>query len=396
MTNKPTIKQFKYLSNFSCLADKCPDNCCYGWDIKVDQNTYQLYEKDAPELLNFIDQREEGCFMKKDPEGSGNCIKLKDGLCNIASTYGNTFLSNTCTLYPRIRNQLDGIVMVSAELSCPEIARICLFEENPFDIHDGTIERPLIMDDSQAGDGYKIFLDVNKCFIDFCSDKNISLEQVILSIINTAKELEKIEKNEWSEAVTTLLPLSIKDGIEYEYNENDPYKLLQTIVIVLNAAKPSKRRRLLEALAVMENVFQIRINWDSSEIILGSNSIAIYENLFSVWKSPANKNTLETFRRYIQAELALNLFPYSNSSGTTISEQAMILSFKFAFIRLALIGYLQGDGLSLKQETIVKVIQGISRFLDHTREIKLLLSTYEGFGWDEEAHLKSMLFSYQS
>ncbi|MBO5286201.1 MAG: flagellar protein FliB, partial [Clostridia bacterium] len=33
-----------YLDKFNCIADKCPDTCCAGWKVCIDNNTYKKYK----------------------------------------------------------------------------------------------------------------------------------------------------------------------------------------------------------------------------------------------------------------------------------------------------------------------------------------------------------------
>ena len=33
-----------YYESFTCLADRCPDTCCAGWDINVDDESYYRYQ----------------------------------------------------------------------------------------------------------------------------------------------------------------------------------------------------------------------------------------------------------------------------------------------------------------------------------------------------------------
>lgn len=47
-------------------------------------------------------------------------------LCKIHSGLGEEYLSDTCALYPRIMNIIDGKLERSATTSCPEIARLAL------------------------------------------------------------------------------------------------------------------------------------------------------------------------------------------------------------------------------------------------------------------------------
>ena len=33
-----------YFEKFRCIADKCPDSCCKGWDVVVDYETNNFYK----------------------------------------------------------------------------------------------------------------------------------------------------------------------------------------------------------------------------------------------------------------------------------------------------------------------------------------------------------------
>ena len=56
-----------YYKKFQCTADKCPDTCCAGWQIVIDEETLEKYHKfEGPfgnRLANSIDWRE-GVFKQ--------------------------------------------------------------------------------------------------------------------------------------------------------------------------------------------------------------------------------------------------------------------------------------------------------------------------------------------
>ena len=33
-----------YYKNFKCIAEKCKHNCCIGWEIDIDEDTYEYYQ----------------------------------------------------------------------------------------------------------------------------------------------------------------------------------------------------------------------------------------------------------------------------------------------------------------------------------------------------------------
>ena len=44
--NPETVTRYKpvalsYIEKFRCLGADCGDSCCVGWDVRVDQDTYQ-------------------------------------------------------------------------------------------------------------------------------------------------------------------------------------------------------------------------------------------------------------------------------------------------------------------------------------------------------------------
>ena len=38
------LKPF-YYDDFNCIANKCIDSCCVGWNVYIDKNTYKKYKK---------------------------------------------------------------------------------------------------------------------------------------------------------------------------------------------------------------------------------------------------------------------------------------------------------------------------------------------------------------
>lgn len=384
------VKQFKYLSDFECSADKCPDNCCYGWSVNVDDKTQKLWQDKAQDLLTLVDKTENKCCIKKNPDGSGNCINLKNGLCSIVLKYSQKFLSNTCSFYPRIAYKLGNTLLLSAQLSCPEITRLCLYGDRPFEITNGTLDRlPTTTNVLYDDDTEDKVLAVNSSFIKFCYTKEISAEQMVLRIVSVATILQESPRSEWPYTVDILLLTSTQNDIKAVVNEDNPFNLLRTVIIMLNAAKKINRKRLYQALATMESVLKVKISIEDAKVELSDDSKETYKQLAIKWQFPENYGTREVLKRYIQAELALNLFPYGRES--TLREQAIGLAFKFAFLRLALMCHLEECGIPSDQETVVRVVQGILRYLNHSSDIKLLLDTCTEFGWNDEHQLKNML-----
>ncbi|HYJ09680.1 MAG TPA: flagellin lysine-N-methylase, partial [Polyangiaceae bacterium] len=65
-------------------------------------------------------------------DASGHCGMLDDaGLCGIHTRLGPDALSDVCTTYPRYFNEVDGELELFGTVSCPELARLLLFGDEP-------------------------------------------------------------------------------------------------------------------------------------------------------------------------------------------------------------------------------------------------------------------------
>lgn len=115
-----------YYDDFRCIADKCPDTCCAGWQIVIDEKTLTQYEKE-PGLVGKIDWQE-GIFKQY----GGRCAMLNDrNLCDLIIKKGEEWLCDTCNRYPRHIEEFDGVREMSLSLSCPVAAEMMLRREEP-------------------------------------------------------------------------------------------------------------------------------------------------------------------------------------------------------------------------------------------------------------------------
>ncbi|MFW5672498.1 MAG: flagellar protein FliB, partial [Acetivibrio ethanolgignens] len=54
-----------YYQEFKCIGEKCPDSCCKGWRITVDEDSwrrYQTLEGDLGEKLRNSIRLEDGSY----------------------------------------------------------------------------------------------------------------------------------------------------------------------------------------------------------------------------------------------------------------------------------------------------------------------------------------------
>lgn len=127
-----------YYKDFKCIADKCPDNCCKDWEIVIDKETYDYYQKltgvTADKIRNEISVDSDGDYYFELRDGK--CPFLNpDGFCDIHIAYGENATCITCRDHPRFTEEYDGFTEISLSLSCPEAARIILTQEPDNDLY---------------------------------------------------------------------------------------------------------------------------------------------------------------------------------------------------------------------------------------------------------------------
>ncbi len=126
-----------YMDKFHCIADKCKDSCCIGWEIDIDEKTKAYYDSvDTPFAERLKKDIKDGCFVLDEKE---RCPFLNDkNLCDIYINLGKEHLCQICSDHPRYYEWFGDLKEGGIGLSCEEAARVIL--SNDFSIKEMEIE----------------------------------------------------------------------------------------------------------------------------------------------------------------------------------------------------------------------------------------------------------------
>lgn len=120
-----------YYDAFRCIANQCPETCCAGWQIVIDEDSLEKYSRIENSFGNRIRNSvdwEEGIFYQYDKR----CAFLNEqNLCDLQSELGEEALCDTCRRYPRHVEEYEGHREYSLSLSCPVAAAMILQEKEP-------------------------------------------------------------------------------------------------------------------------------------------------------------------------------------------------------------------------------------------------------------------------
>lgn len=125
-----------YFEKFRCIADKCPDSCCKGWDVVVDDETNNFYKTVAGEFgeklkrLTEIDSDGDRIFVSQNERCP---FWNSDELCDIYINLGEGYLCKTCREFPRITQDYTAFSEHLLSFACPEAARLILATDNAYD-----------------------------------------------------------------------------------------------------------------------------------------------------------------------------------------------------------------------------------------------------------------------
>lgn len=123
-----------YYNEFECIASLCRHNCCIGWEIDIDDSTYDFYKTVGGDigkrLRDNIACDESPHFVLSTDE---RCPFLNtDNLCDIITVLGENHLCDICREHPRFHNELPDRVESGLGLCCEQAARIILSDERRF------------------------------------------------------------------------------------------------------------------------------------------------------------------------------------------------------------------------------------------------------------------------
>ena len=137
-----------FYDSFHCTGSDCPDNCCIGWELDIDEDTYEFYRQvpgefgdrlrrgmaDAADAGTSQDVLGDGSDARRSfkLEVSGRCPFLnRMNLCDIVLNLGEEALCRICTDYPRYTFEWTGVTEKSLTLSCPEAGRLMFLNDIP-------------------------------------------------------------------------------------------------------------------------------------------------------------------------------------------------------------------------------------------------------------------------
>lgn len=381
-----------YVDKFRCIGGKCEDNCCIGWGIDVDKETFKKYHKVKDEEMRRKFQKgvhnNPDCTNERLDYGRIKLNKQRrcpfldeNNFCSIQGTFGEDYLGSVCSQYPRVVNKIDDHYEMSIDMGCPEVARIILrstekigFFETKRSLGKYTMAGIL---DTRSEDfedtPIKYFKEIRDYSIKIIQNRNLSLScrlYVLGDFINKLDDesnidvdnidniinnydIERVAKSYKSEKMNCALQVSFLKNLlgtlkfaDEPGDDNEKFKVYTA--------------KLLKGLNI-EDIENIADNAEK------------YVKVFEDYTEKYIETNSYIFENYLVNFMYNNLFPFSESDY--MFDGYIMLLMRYALIRFYLVGInLHAEHDST--EDIIKFIQVFAKALEHDREYRSELLAY--------------------
>ena len=127
-----------FYNKFRCIAEACPDSCCTGWAVVVDEESecrFRALPGELGEALRkamTVDEDGDTVFCR---QPDGRCPFWMDNrLCRIEAELGADAPCETCRKFPRLTQDYGSFIEYGLTLSCPVAAELILKHQGPWEM----------------------------------------------------------------------------------------------------------------------------------------------------------------------------------------------------------------------------------------------------------------------
>ena len=389
--------QPEYVSKFKCDGGGCNARCCKGWMIYIDAATYKKYSRIQPKSK----AKEITSHIKFDSEKKKNIVALdekngcpflnENNLCSLQLEYGEKFLSQTCATYPRITAPFGKFFERSLTLTCPVVAEMILFAEEPMKFEFVEVPEKVHSNHGKITSISSYFpasekaaeqmLSVQVAIISILQERTLSIDQRLISLCFFVDKLEEIYSHgidedelkkliaayESKEFLAEQMPLMIQ-SVNF-----DAEKFIRLMMEMFEAFYGAKEFLVDEKGRIFLNTVTntLQIKPDENNFISLSTITANYEQLAEARKKFfADYSTF--LENYLVNELFLNLYPWKYNRLPTRSISVFLIIYKvFELLTFAAIQ----NNLSSKND-LLKLVDWYTNQIDHSDRLQEKIFAY--------------------
>lgn len=383
---KRIVLQPEYMKLFNCIGPKCEDSCCIGWSIELDKSTYLKYKKVQDRELKPLFEKMVGRKRSGKSERSYGKIKMEQwkgcpfldskNLCRIQGKLGEGYLSDTCALYPRSVNKVDGKIERSATISCPEIARLALLNQSGIALehieentekrmkvhHNFDTEGHLYMNRPQ-----RYFWEIRIFALSLLQNREYSLDDRLVILGMVYKRIEEYALNGNAKDIPEMLEdfaELIGSGVFKEELGSIP----TNTQIQMRIAKEMTDQKLSQGVQserYLECLKETIIGMDNIEGESINSRLKKYEKNHKEYLAPYLKEKEYILENYLVNEYFREVMPFGEYNS--IWDSYIFLCVLYSMVKLHLNG-MSGYHKGLDDDLVMKLMQSFSKEVLHSRQ----------------------------
>lgn len=387
------LKPF-YYDDFNCIANKCIDSCCIGWNVYINKNTYKKYKKVGgvfgKKLSNSINR-----IKLNGNDLSYGKIKLKNNicpmmneekLCDVYINLGEEYLCDICKLYPRNINKYGEIYERNLTMSCPEVARYFVKHKGDFYFNMdeeklSDLDKDYIINKNYDENLYNLLWDARSLTMEIIQFKEIDIWKRIVFVKSLCDKVQVVINKNNYENYQSLL-----NNFKNEIVNVDTIKSLDKITIVPGIKMPFTQIILqLRNNVGIKNEKYLKLIDEYNELVEKNNTdilIIEIENKFDRFLSKYN-NIMENLLIYLIYKYFMKAL-YTKNLEVEISN--VIIS--YAVIKMLLLARWYKNNKILNEEDFVEVFYVFSRVIEHSNGfLDILQNNIKDAGYDSVAYM---------
>lgn len=374
----------QYMRKFQCIGPSCEDSCCVGWRVNIDDATYRKYQEvDHPDLTPALNKHvtrnrsnpSPGNYAKIKMSAGGACPFLDgDKLCGIQKNLGESYLSHTCSQYPRANNTTNGQMERSATVSCPEIARLALLNPEPMEFDQ--IEEEINVDirsnrDIHTGDvkyankPQRFFWELRIFTIQVLQHRNFPLSsRLTLLGLFYQKVQEKAQAGETGQIpdiIEQFMAMLFQDSIKKQLEDVPTQTALQ-----MKLAKEIMDQRFaagVNSSRYMEVITHFLHGIQYTNEATVEQIAERYSQAYNDYYAPFMADHEYILENYLVNYVYKNMFPFTGSKELFDAYVMMVIH--YAMMKLLLIGN-AGFHKGLDVDRVMLVIQSFAKTIEHS------------------------------
>lgn len=212
----------KYYEDFACIADRCEDTCCAGWEIDIDDESYEKYmqvegafgERLRSSIKEYqpddADVYESHGFILKE---NRRCPFLNENnLCDMIIELGEDTICDVCTYTPRNFLEYGNAREISLSPSCAEAGRLIFGNRDKVTFVTKEIEDVLEIEESEQdlviAEAVRKARDTS---ITILQDRDTDIYERICIFLFYAKEVQECLNEENYDGVAGILVSCVKE-----------------------------------------------------------------------------------------------------------------------------------------------------------------------------------------